>query len=404
MKQFKKALALWGRIIFVVFILLLTFSFAMFQGGFVSWFIFYMALPFVLYSLLLIFYPLQDIELNRQIHTTQIRRGQKYSATIHFNRKLSFPLLYTILTEKTNSVGLRQRNATNNRKMFMPGFRKTYTWHYEIGDMPRGEHVLEGIELEVVDFFGWTKKTKMFPLKQTILVYPNIIDIPYHAIESSYDQGAMAAPHTLVKDTTMATGIRDYQPGDRVSWIHWKSFARTQTLRTKEFEDRQAEDLFLLDDRRPSDKFELQVELTASLLQSIVRGNSSVAYLSIGNKVNSFPIIHSESHLQRVMYHLTKVLPDLDRPAEEVVSRDLQQIRATTLLYITTKLTVEMVEAIRRNVKNLSTCMCLVVTNSGGKIDKADETAHQFASSKGFIVKIVATENFASVFTEVSRR
>ncbi|WP_422122600.1 DUF58 domain-containing protein [Planococcus sp. X10-3] len=404
MKQVRQALALWGRIIFVVFILLLTFSFAMFQGGFVSWFIFYMALPFVLYSLLLNFYPLQDLQLSRQIHTTQIRRGQKYSATVQMNRKLSFPLLYTVLTEKTTSIALRNRNPSDNRTMFLPGFRKSHTWHYEIADMPRGEHVLEGVEVEVADFFGWTKKSKMFPLKQTILVYPRTVDIPYHALESSYDQGAMLAPHTLVKDTTMATGIRDYQPGDRVSWIHWKSFARTQTLRTKEFEDRQAEDLYLLDDRRPSENFEAQVELTASLLQSIVRGNSSVAYMSVGNRVDSFPVIHSESHLERVMYHLTKVLPDLDRPANEVVSRNLQQIRATALIYVTTKLTVEMVEAIRRNVKNLNVCMCLVVTKKGEKLEKADEAAHQFATSKGFIVKHVAPENFVSVFTEVNRK
>lgn len=403
MKRIKKALSLWGRLIFVVFILLLTFSFAMFQGGFVSWFIFYMALPFVLYALLLVFYPLDDIELNRQIHTTQIRKGQKYSATIHFSRKKAFPLLYTVLTERTNSIALRKRNPEAFRTMFMPGFKKSHTWDYEIEEMPRGEHVLEGMEIEIADFFGWTKKTKVFPLKQTILVYPQTVDIPYRAIESSYDQGAMAAPHTLVKDTTMATGIRDYQPGDRVSWIHWKSFARTQTLRTKEFEDRQSEDLFLLDDRKASDKFELQVELTASLLQSIVRSNSSVAYLSIGNTLDSFPVIHTESHLQRVMYHLTKVLPDLDRPADEVASRNLQQIRATTLIYVTTKLTVEMVEAIRKNVKNLNTCMCLVVTNKGEKHSKAEETALQFASSKGFIVKLVAPENFATVFTEVSR-
>lgn len=404
MKNVKKALSLWGRIVFVVIILLGTFSFAMFQGGFVSWFIFYMALPFVLYSLLLNFYPLQDIQLSRKIHTTQIRRGQKYSATVRFERKNSFPLLYTVLTEKTTSIALRKRNPAQNRIMFMPGFRKSHIWHYEIEDMPRGEHVLEGIELEVADFFGWTKKSKMFPLKQTILVYPNTVDIPYRALESNYDQGAMAAPHTLVKDTTMATGIRDYQPGDRVSWIHWKSFARTQTLRTKEFEDRQAEDLFLFDDRKPSENFESQVELTASLLTSIVRGNASVAYLSVGNSIDSFPVIHSEGHLQRVMYYLAKVLPDLDRPADEVVSRNLQQIRATSMIYVTTKLTIEMVEAIRRNVKNLNICMCLVVTEKNKRLDKAEEAAHQFAATKGFVVKLVAPENFASVFTEVSRK
>ena len=319
MKQFRKILNLWGRLFFVLFILILTFSFAMFQGGFVSWFIFYMALPFVLYSLFLSFYPLKDIQLTREIHTKQIRKGNNFAASVTLNRSIPFPLLYTILEEKTHSPALKKRNASENRKMFMPGFRKSYSWNYEIESMPRGEHVLEGIQVEIADFFGWVKKTRMVPLQQTVLVYPNTVDIAYRAMESRYDQGSMAAPFTLVKDTTMATGIRDYQPGDRVSWIHWKSFARTQTMRTKEFEDRQSEDLYLLDDRRLSDKFEVQVDLVASILQSIVRANSSVAYLSIGHSRDHFPILQTEEHLQRVMYFLTKVQPDLDKPAEEAV-------------------------------------------------------------------------------------
>ena len=71
----------------------------------------------------------------------------------------------------------------------------------------------------------------------------------YIPIETRYDQGAAVSRIQSIKDTSMATGIRSYQPGDRVSWIHWKSFARTQTLKTKEFEDRQSQDLFVLMDR-----------------------------------------------------------------------------------------------------------------------------------------------------------
>lgn len=404
MKRFRKYLALWGRLAFVLFILIFTFSFAMFQGGFVSWFIFYMALPFALYSLFLALYPMQDIRLAREVHTAQIRKGNKFSATVRFERKFRFPLLYTVLSEKTNSITLRQRNADETRKMFIPGFRNSYTWDYEIDHMPRGEHVLEGIQVEIADFFGWVKKTHLVPYRQTVLVYPNTVEIAYRPMESRYDQGALAAPFTLVKDTTMATGIRDYQPGDRVSWIHWKSFARTQTMRTKEFEDRQSEDLFLLDDRMPSDKFELQVELVASLLQSIVRANSAVAYLSVGNSRDYFPIVQTEEHLQRVMYHLAKVQSDLEQPPEQAVSRDLLQVNASTMIYVTSKLTIEMVETIQRHVKHLHTCMCLVVSNKGERISNEDETAHQFARAKGFIVKRVGPENFAAVFTEVSGR
>jgi uncharacterized protein (DUF58 family) len=403
MNQLKTFLALWGRLLFVLFILILTFSFAMFQGGFVSWFIFYMALPFALYSLLLTFYPLHDIQMSRKIHTANIRKGGRFSATIDIRRSFPFPLLYTVLSEHTNSIALRKRIDDERKNMIVPGFRKKYSWTYEIENMPRGEHVFEGVQIEIADFFGWVKKAKLLPLRQTVLVYPNTVDIAYRPMEARYDQGSMAAPFTLVKDTTTATGIRDYHPGDRVSWIHWKSFARTQTMRTKEFEDRQSQDLFLIEDRTPSGKFEVQVELVASNLQAIVRSNSSFAYLSVGKTREYFPVIQTEEHLQRAMYHLAKVQPDLERPADEVMNEDLLHMKASSLLYVTSKLSVDMVASIQRNVKHLNQCLCLVVMEKGEQPSEEDEAVHQFARSKGFIVKPIGPENFAAVFTEVSR-
>ena len=32
--------------------------------------------------------------------------------------------------------------------------------------MPRGEHVLEGVEIEVSDFFGWIRKTSFHPTEK----------------------------------------------------------------------------------------------------------------------------------------------------------------------------------------------------------------------------------------------
>ena len=57
MKKMRKVLDVSGRFIFVLGVLALTFIYAMFQGGKVSWTIFYSLLPFVVYSTLLFFYP-----------------------------------------------------------------------------------------------------------------------------------------------------------------------------------------------------------------------------------------------------------------------------------------------------------------------------------------------------------
>nr|MDH3162685.1 DUF58 domain-containing protein [Bacillus licheniformis] len=31
------------------------------------------------------------------------------------------------------------------------------------------------------------------------------------------------------KDSTLASGIREYQPGDRFAWVDWKTSARRMT-------------------------------------------------------------------------------------------------------------------------------------------------------------------------------
>ena len=139
-------------------------------------------------------------------------------------------------------------------------------------------------------FLDGFEKRISFQLKHTVLVYPKMTDIHYVPIDTQYDLGSMISPYNIVKDTTMATGVRDYQPGDRVSWIHWKSFARTQTLMTKEFEDRRSQDLFVLFDGRPSETFEEQVELAASILKEATNDQAGIGFLTTGKESAYFSI------------------------------------------------------------------------------------------------------------------
>ena len=61
MKNIKKMLDSSVRILFVLAVLASTFVFAMFQGGKLSWTIFYVILPFILYSILLFLYPMSEM-------------------------------------------------------------------------------------------------------------------------------------------------------------------------------------------------------------------------------------------------------------------------------------------------------------------------------------------------------
>lgn len=399
MKVFQSLQKLKGVLLLFV-LLVAAFVYAMFQGEFVSWFLFYLIIPLSIYSFLLFFYRIHDVEIERTIETRQIYSGGKFSASVHVKRKNRFPLMYTSFEEKV-SKGLQQ--STTWKQLTFWGMHKEYKWTYEIEQIPRGEHELEGIIIRVSDLFGWVRKEVFIPNKKTILVFPNLTDMVYIPIESRYDQGAAASRIQTMKDTSMATGIRTYQPGDRVSWIHWKSFARTQTLKTKEFEDRQSQDLFVLMDRNPSLLFEDIVDLTASIMQAIVRRQASSAFLSIGESRFFIQEVQSEEQLHRVLYHLTKVEADLTKPIERMIANDASIAHATSLLFITSNLTYEWIDSILKTANNMRVCTCFLVKSKELKLNREEQSLHQYAASRGIDVQVVTRERFAQAFLEVNR-
>ena len=58
------------------------FSYAMFQGGFVSWFLFYSFLPFGLCALAIAAYPLHRIQVTRTIASSSYYAGDTLTVTI----------------------------------------------------------------------------------------------------------------------------------------------------------------------------------------------------------------------------------------------------------------------------------------------------------------------------------
>lgn len=154
----------------------------------------------------------------------------------------------------------------------------------------------------------------------------------------------------------MAVGLREYVPGDRFSWIHWKSFARTQKLQSKEFEDRQSSELMLVLDATKSSMFEEKVELVASMLQMIVQERGDLSFISAGAMTKVFPAIQGDKHLDQVMYHLGAI-----KPTENVKFRfhDQQAFKqVATLLYVTSDVSDEFLHTLANIVKS---CFCFVV-------------------------------------------
>lgn len=401
MKKGSTWLSLTSRFLFIIGLFIASYVFAMFQGGKVSWTIFYVMTPFLLYSVALFLYPVTAMKAVRTIHTKTIEKGGKLGVVITIHRTFPFPLLYTVITDKWSEPIMEKKADNVHKHFFILGFKRKVEFSYEIEQVPRGEHIAEGVEIEVSDFFGWIRKSVFLTLKDIILVYPNTTPIHYVPLDSQFDRGARIAPYSLIKDTTMATGVRDYQAGDRVTWIHWKSFARTQTLMTKDFEDRQSEDLIVLMDGRESETFEGQVELAASILEEAASHHATVSLISVGEQTKIFPFLHSADQLHTAFVHLAKItqapfsiVSPLDRPTVATLSG--------SLIIVTGNPDWSFIQSANSLAPSAKSVICFVVVEQDKPMQPQLAEQLKVAKSKGIKVHVVNRLQFHDVFREVS--
>ncbi|CAM4117803.1 DUF58 domain-containing protein [Mesobacillus thioparans] len=402
-KYFQKFNEIW-KLIVLLFLILVTFSYAMFQGGFVSWFLFYSFVPFGLYALSLALYSLREIKAERVYTKQEYNAGEKFRASIVLERNIAFPLFYAIAEEQAGETLAGNRDLQQAKTMVFPGFNRVFSFDYCIENLPRGEHILTGIKLKTGDPLGLIEKEKFLPAENRILVYPAYQDLVYRPVAHHFDQGMTASKERVQRDTSMAIGIREYQPGDRFSWINWKATARRNDIMTKEFEQRQSHDVTLLMDCAPDARFEVIVSFTASVIRAILRKGAQVGLLTSSNERVAFPARGGESQQQQLLYHLAKIQDGSPVPFDRVLEAEtfLTQ-QNNSLMLVTAKLTKELIEkAAFYNQRNGSVSIFLI-KNSQESLSKTEINLRSSANARGIRLVMVHDGQFSEAFSEVNR-
>lgn len=396
MNRIKAFLSNSGRLVLIILLIAATFSFAMFQGGFVSWFLFFTMIPFLLYSFLLAFLPINISNVHREILPLTLTRGDSASVKVSFRNETWFPLIFVTIQEMGMDQQFYENTNGRSSNIFFVGWRRNFEWTYELPNLERGELRFNDFLFTFTDFFGWTVRRKVHQVQQTVLIYPQITEVNYKPLQLQFGQGGVHSSIKVVKDNSLVTGIRDYQAGDRFSLIHWKSFAKSETLKTKEFEDRQSQKVALVLDSTTNKNFELVVDFVASTLNAVVKRHGEIAFLSLGKDRQYFPNLKTENQLKRVTRHLAVVKPNANQTIEAVLLNELTNFHSSTLLLVTGEIT-EQLEMFFSNSMNLMRgIVCFVIVNDEAQKTKGVE--RKFPHVK---VVYLTKDMFKYAFTEV---
>ncbi|MFP7478354.1 DUF58 domain-containing protein [Terribacillus saccharophilus] len=337
----------------IVILTAILFCYSMFQGGFVSWFLFYAFLPILLYVLLVLCYPLGNWKVDRKLSKTYVRSGGEVTVKVSLTRRVPFPLVYLemedlydrSLLKVSRSDGTLQIAQSRQPKqhILFPWFRRNLEICYVLDRLPRGEHSFYQIRLRTGDPFQLVEKEAVFEVGHKLHVYPAEREITVGNPQSVFEEGAAVAYAPRSKQTSVVSGIREYTPGDRFNWIDWKASARKQDMMTKEFEQEKSADVLVVLDRRAAgqaeDLFEYAVVIAFSVYQKLKSRNEQVGFMSIGNPAKWLPAAMGSAQLHRVQQYLTTVRQEQEPPRLQALAAELsRQPKGSTVYYVTTDL------------------------------------------------------------------
>lgn len=161
---------------------------------------------------------------------------------------------------------------------------------YNLTCLKRGYYQIGPLVFESGDVFGLFRKYRVLAEPHFLTVLPRTHYVEGYDIASRKPIGEIVMTHRLFEDPTRIAGVRQYQPGDSLSRIHWRATARTNELHSKVYEpSSMAGATIILDFHKDSYdikhepfRSELAVSAVASIANVIFEMNEQVGFVSNG--------------------------------------------------------------------------------------------------------------------------
>jgi uncharacterized protein (DUF58 family) len=319
--------------------------------------------------------------------------------TLTVRKSNFFPVFYFLIEENYSNTLQSTKQQKFTKELILTGFKKECSFDYMIYKLPRGEYIFNSSTIKVGDPLGIFESKIKFTIINRFVVYPQYSELFYRSLEHQNNQGSTMFSHQFQRDISMAVGIREYQSGDRFSWINWKASAKRNEMMTKEFEELQSNDLFVIMDCAHNELFESIVSFTASFLHTVLKKGIQVGLLTNNKKLDSFPIRGGDGHFQKLYYHLAKIEANSTSPIEMVLEKELRFIQqSVSYILITSHLSKNLVEKASyiKNRKGSFTIFVIKAESIG--VSESEKSLISIANARGVRTIIVREGYFNAAF------
>lgn len=230
----------------------------------------------------------------------------------------------------------------------------------------RGSFILGPTLLRSGDPFGMFLSEKLIPSEKQLIVLPYIENINRFIEPPGFIQGGRAIRQKSLEATSFASGVREYQPGDPLNRIHWKSSARRDKFMVKEFDQDPQGDIWIIIDgdaesnfhelfvpdvqfadtfwalkkktafKLPKSTFEYAISISASLASYYIEAEKAVGIACADSVMTVIPTEKGSRQLGKILETMAFFEGRGRMPINEVIeSLSTQIARGSTVAFVT---------------------------------------------------------------------
>ncbi len=289
-------------------------------------------------ALLLAWLNTRALEVDVERRTLRGQVGQEAEELIEVRNLSYIPKMWVELEDPSELPGHQSRRA-----VAIPS-RGLRSWVVSTTLQRRGLFDWGPLRVRGGDPFGIFYTERTYGVRQQILVYPRVVDLPRFQTPPASLPGEGRFRRRTHYITPNASGIRDWAPGDPLSRIHWRSTAHTGELMVKTFELDPTSDIWVIADMEGAIQAgegdesteEYTVTVAASVAQRYIAANRSVGLISFGEDYTVVEAERGQQQLARILESLAVAKASGEAPLGNLLIEEQRRFgRHTTLVLVT---------------------------------------------------------------------
>ena len=277
------------------------------------------------------------MRLHREVGAEERLEGDDVEVELRLEHAAIVPPASLVLVERLSGLGERRTPLDSRRG------------RYTLSAVRRGRYLFLEVRAVLEDAFGLQRAEIPLAAPWTLLVHPRLVEL-----DRLFSEGGTYAQDGRRLLLRRPSGfdlhsVRDYEQGESLRKVHWRSTAKRGELMVKELEDAPRDEVAIVLDGNATavvgDSFDVQVRAAGSLLLAQARRGRR-AVLMVNGAHRTVQRVHSYETDWRQAYDLLAAAePDGDAPAAALLGDEGNSAaRALELTVVTASLSPLLVE------------------------------------------------------------